>query len=122
MLLSVWYSVKNILPKEPLFVFFMCPISFYNEPRERKGRLTNLCLVGGDFFAIMNFRFCISQRCVYRAKGEEEIVRSGSVLPSGKERCLGVIWGGMGVRRERTDRFGAGGYGERGATSPLKRR
>ena len=77
---------------------------------------------GGDFFVIMNFRFCISQRCVYRAKGEEEIVRSGSVLPSGKERCLGVIWGGMGVRRERTGRFGAGGYGERGAASPLKRR
>ena len=30
MLLSVLFSVKNILPQVLLLVLFMCPISFYN--------------------------------------------------------------------------------------------
>ena len=33
MLLSVLFSVKNILPQVLLLVLFMCPISFYNQPR-----------------------------------------------------------------------------------------
>ena len=32
MLLSVLFSVKNILPQVLLLVLFMCPISFYNQP------------------------------------------------------------------------------------------
>ena len=30
MLLSVLFSVKNILPQALLLALFMCPISFYN--------------------------------------------------------------------------------------------
>ena len=35
MLLSVLFSVKNILPQALLLVLFMCPISFYNEPLQK---------------------------------------------------------------------------------------
>ena len=47
MLLSVLFSVKNILPQALLLVLFMCPISFYNQPIEKRRFVR---LLGLDFF------------------------------------------------------------------------